>query len=196
MPKIQSSSPDDVGDVELFAFDSRYQVLAGPGLLSTGWRGGQFVMYVTGSQDFTVEKSDGNEACGILLFQAEKYTLLSPGSFGSNGDFVVGSPENYLSHQYLAGKGGQNVATIICGGPQGYYKVFETVALNGAGVRAGGPITYILNESLKISENGFFCNDSDANLAAAGVANPIVVGLVSAVPSEGNMYRLGVDLKY
>lgn len=196
MPKLQSSSPEDVGDVEILHWGDRYQVLAGPDLLSSGWRGGQFVMYIAGSQDFTVEKSDGNEACGFLLFQAEKYTLLSPGSFGSNGAFVVGSPENYLSHQFLAGKGGQNVATMICGGPQGYYKAFETVALNGAGVRAGGPITYTLNGSLKISEKGFFCNDSDANLAAAGIADPIVVGLVSAVPSEGNMYRLGVDLKY
>lgn len=196
MPSIQSSSPYDAGDVDLFSFDSRFQVVPGPILLATGWRGGQFVTYVTGAQDFTVEKSDGNQACGMLLFQSEKYSRLSPGSFGSNGDPVVGSPENYISHQYLSGRGGQNVATLICGGPQGYYKVFETAALNGAGVRAGGPITYSLGESLWVSENGFFCNDSQANLIAAGIAEPIFVGIVSAIPADRNMFRLGVDLKY
>ena len=196
MPSLQSSSPDDVGDVELFSFDSRYQVLPGSGLLVSGWRGGQFVMYVTGTQDFTVEKSDGNAACGILMLASERYTPLIPGSFGSNGADVVGSPENYLSHQYLSGRGGQNVATMICGGPQGYYKVFETVSLNGFGVRAGARITYTLNEPLWVSENGLFCNDSAANLAAAGVASPIFVGLVSAVPNRANSFRLGVDLKY
>jgi hypothetical protein len=196
MPKLQSSSPYDAGDVEAFFHGDRIQVVAGPGLLSTGWRGGQFVRYVTGTQDFTVEKSDGNEACGFLFFQAEKYTLLSPGSFGSNGDPVVGSPENYLSHQFLSGIGGQNVATMINGGMQGYFKMFETISLNAFGVRAGPPITYSLNETLKVSENGLFCNDSDANLAAAGIVKPIVVGLVSAVPSNRNLFRLGVDLKY
>jgi hypothetical protein len=79
---------------------------------------------------------------------------------------------------------------------QGYFKAFETVPLNGAGVRAGGSITYVLNQPLKVSENGLFCNDSDANLAAAGIPDPITVGYVSAVPSSGNLYRLGVDLKY
>ena len=196
MPRIQSSSPNDAGDVEAFFTGDRFQVLPGPGLLATGWRGGQFVMYATGSQDFTVEKSDGTAASGFLLFQSEKYTLLTPGSFGSNGDPVVGSPENYLAHQYLSGKGGQNVATMICGGMHGYFKAFETVPLNGAGVRAGGSITYVLNQPLKVSENGLFCNDSDANLAAAGIPDPITVGYVSAVPSSGNLYRLGVDLKY
>lgn len=196
MPWIQSSSPNDAGDVVAFLTGDRYAVIPGPGLLSTGWRGGQYVMYVTSDQDFTVEKSDGNSAAGFLLFQAEKYTPLSPGSFGSNGEFVVGSPENFISHQFLAGKGGQNVVTMISGGTQGYFKVFETVPLNGAGVRAGGTITYTLNEPIKISENGLYCNDPDANLAAAGVVSPIVVGIVSAVPNTYNKFRLGVDLKY
>jgi hypothetical protein len=196
MPWIQSSSPNDAGDVEAFYNGDRLSVIAGPELLARGWRGGQFVMYVPAAQDFTVEKSDGNAACGFLLFQAENYTPLSPGSFGSNGDPVVGSPENFTSHQYLAGKGGQNVATMICGGMQGYFKLFETVPLNGAGVRAGGTITYTLNQALKVSENGLFCNDSDVNLAAAGVLRPISVGLVSAVPGSVNNFRLGVDLKY
>ncbi len=150
-------------------------------------------MYAAVGEDFSVEKSDGTAACGFLLFQSEKYTPLIPGSFGSNGDPVVGSPENYLSHQYLAGKGGQNVATIIAGGIRGYFKVFETVALTPGGVRAGGPITYTLNQRLKVSENGLFCNDSDANLAAAGIPDPVYVGIVSAVPASRNLFRLGVD---
>ena len=59
-----------------------------------------------------------------------------------------------------------------------------------------GPITYSLNEALKVSENGLLCNDSDGALAAAGIAVPIVVGIVSGVPNARNSDRLSVDLKY
>jgi phosphohistidine swiveling domain-containing protein len=51
-----------------------------------------------------------------------------------------------------------------------------------------------LNDTLAVSENGLLCNDSDANLNAAGIPAPQVVGVVSAVPSIKNGNRLGVDL--
>ena len=195
MTKIQSANPSEVGDVDLMFPGDRFPVTAGPDLRITGWRGGLFVKYVAGNSDFIVEASDGNSTAGFLLFQSEYYSKLQPGSFGSNGDPLVGSPENWISHQFKP-RGGNNTITLINGGTRAYFKAFETIALNGAGARAGGDITYQLNESLKVSERGYLCNDSNANLNAAGVVTPIVVGIVSAVPSELNGYRLCVDLKY
>ena len=165
-------------------------------LLATGWRGGVFVMYAAGSNEFTVELSDGNSVAGFLLFQSDYYSRLTPGGFGSNGNDPVGSPENFLSHQFLSGRGGQNVVTMINGGTRAYFKAFETTALTGAGTRTGGAITYSLNDPLKISENGLLCNDSDANLNAAGVTTPQQVGICSATPVEANGYRLCIDLKF
>lgn len=190
MAHIQNSSTEDAGDVELMFLGDRYPVVVGPTLRSTGWRGGTFVQYVTDVQDFTVEVSDGNLAAGFILFQSENYDLAPP--YG-NGP---GSPQNFLGQQNRSPVGGNNVVTIIEGGVRAFFKVFETVALNGAGNRVGGAITYTLNEDLKISENGLLCNDSDANLAAAGITNPQVVGIVSAIPSSSNNSRLCIDLKY
>jgi hypothetical protein len=51
-----------------------------------------------------------------------------------------------------------------------------------------------LNDTLAVSENGLLCNDSDANLNAAGIPAPQIVGIVSAVPAAINNNRLGVDL--
>ncbi len=187
---VQNSSQEDAGDVDLMFPADRFPVIAGPTLRSTGWRGGTFVMYVTGTSDFTVEVSDGNAATGFILFQSEDYQLTPPSGTGP------GSPQNFTSQQFLNPEGGNNVVTVVNGGTRAFFRVFETVALNGAGARAGGPITYSLNEDLKISENGLLCNDSDGNLAAAGVTTPQVVGIVSAVPSAANGNRLCLDMKY
>lgn len=190
MAYTQNSSMDDAGDVELMFPGDRFPVVVGPNLRTSGWRGGTFVQYVTGDQDFTVEVSDGNQAAGFLLFQSENYELIPP--YG-NGP---GSPQNFLGQQNRSPVGGNNVMTVVEGGVRAFFKVFETVALDGAGDRVGGSITYTLNEDLKISENGLLCNDSDANLAAAGVSSPQVVGIVSAIPSSSNNNRLCIDLKY
>jgi len=187
---VQNSSLADAGDVELMFPGDRYPVIAGPVLRAAGWRGGQFVMYATAGEDFTVEISDGNSAMGFILFQSEDYQLTPPEGTGP------GSPQNFLSRQVLNPTGGNNVVTACNGGTRAFFRIFETVALTGGGARAGGPITYVLNESLKISENGLLCNDSDVNLAAAGVTTPIVVGIVSALPSAANASRLGWDMKY
>lgn len=187
---VQNSNPQDAGDVELMFPGDRFPVIAGPNLRSSGWRGGLFVQYAASTSDFTVEVSDGNTACGFLLFQSEDYQLTRPNGAGP------GSPQNYLAAQFRDPVGGNNVLTMINGGTRAFFRVFETVALNGAGARAGGPITYNLNEDLKISENGLLCNDSDVNLAAAGVVTPIVVGIVSAVPTAANGSRLCLDMKY
>ena len=187
---IQNSNQDDSGDVQLMFPGDRFPVIAGPVLRTNGWRGGTFVQYAAANDDFTVEISDGNSACGFILFQSEDYDLTPPNGTGP------GSPQNFLATQYRNPTGGNNVVTMINGGTRAYFRVFETVALNALGNRAGGAITYTLNEDLKISENGLLCNDSDINLAAAGVTTPIVVGIVSAVPSAANGNRLCIDMKY
>ena len=189
-PFLQSSSLDDSLDVELMHLGDRLPVLAGPNLRASGWRGGQFVMYVTSDWEFTVEKSDGTIAPGFLLFQSENYDL------NAAAQVNPGSPENFLAHQFRnpTSTGASNVVTLITGNSRAFFKVYETIALNGGGVRAGGAITYALNETLAVSENGLLCNDSTANLNAAGIPTPQIVGVVSAVPSPANGYRLGVDL--
>lgn len=171
-------------DVELMYSALRLPVTAGPILRSTKWRGGQFVFYVNSPEgDFVVEASDGNAVAGFLLFPSENYTPLSPGS-----------NNNWTSYQPATGMGGQNVVTIITDGTRAFFKVFETVALNG-GVRNGGAITYSLNEPLYVSENGLLCNDSTVELGLAGIADPIQVGIVSATPRARNQNRLGVDTR-
>ena len=54
-PFLQSSSLEDSLDVELMHLGDRLPVLAGPSLIASGWRGGQFVMYAVADWEFTVE---------------------------------------------------------------------------------------------------------------------------------------------
>lgn len=146
-------------------------------------------MYVTGTSDWTVEVSDGTAAAGFMMFPSERYSFAD--SYGS--DF--GSNANWTSAPFATGVGGQNVVTMVCGGPRAFFRLYETQALN-AGTRTGADITYSLHDTLKISENGLLCNDSDVDLATVGITDPIVVGIVSAVPSTQNDNRLGADIKY
>lgn len=190
MSNILNSSMDDALDIDLMFPGDKFPVTVGPLLRRRGWRGGIFVQYVTGTQSFTVEVSDGSNVAGFLLFQSENYTPLQPGGPG------VGSPENFIGKQFRSPTGGNNVATMICGGTRVFFRVFETIALTGGGTRTGGDITYVLNEPIYVSENAIPCNDSEANLQAAGVTTPVQVGIVSAVPSDENGNRLCVDLKY
>lgn len=178
---VTSSSPDDALDVSTQFIPDRYPVLVGPNLRATGWRGGTFVQYANSNQEYTVERSDGNAVAGFLLFQSE--------------DYNIPSPENWGSMQFRPGPGGNNVITMINGGTRAYFRVYETVALSG-GTRSGAPITYVLNQTLYVSENGLLCNDDAVEMALAGITNPIAVGIVSAVPSATNQHRLSIDLKY
>jgi hypothetical protein len=141
-------------------------------------------VYVAGEETFSVEVSDGTAAAGFLLFASEDYGISGPGS-----------PGNWISQQPRVRTGGQNVITMVNGGTRAYFRQYETVALTG-GTRTGGAIVYSLNDDLKVSENGLLCNDSDVQLGLAGVPSPIVVGIVSAVPSTGNDSRLCIDMKY
>jgi hypothetical protein len=166
-------------------------VVAGPVLRASGWRGGQWVRYVppTGVDECEVAVSDGNEVAGVLIFPSE--------AAAPNEEF--GAPLNYTGQQVRTNQGavaGASVVTMMNGGGRFFYLFYETVALIGAGTRTGAPITYTLNEDLKISENGILCNDSDVNLAAAGVTNPHTVGICCSVPATRNGGRLGLDMKH
>ncbi|MDB4278163.1 hypothetical protein N9917_01035 [Deltaproteobacteria bacterium] len=184
MPWIQSSDDSAKLDVEVFFPGDKFPVVVGPILRSTKWRGGLWVMYVTGDQDFTVEVSDGTLCAGFLMFSSE---WADPST--------VGGPSDFISYQPATQIGGQNVMTMVNGGTRAFWKEYETQRIV-AGARTGADITYILDEPVKISENGLLCNDSDGDLATVGITSPIVVGIVSAVPSDRNVNRLGADIKY
>lgn len=191
MPFISDANPSERNDVDVMVGGDRFPVVAGPELRASKWRGGLWVMYVTSTEgDYVVEVSDGNEVAGFLMFPSERYypiPLVGGSDVGSNANFTSGQP--------ATGVGGQNVVTMVSGGARTFFKMYETVALAG-GTRSGGAITYSVNEALKISENGLLCNDSDVQLGLAGVTTPVVVGIVSAVPSSRNGNRLGADVKY
>jgi len=201
MAHMVSANDSERLDVELFVPGDRYTVIVGPTLRSTGWRGGTWVMYVDSDEgDFVVEASDGTKATGFLLFASENYEISRQDGWYSGSDGVspnawVGSSANYLAHQPATGVGGQNVVTMVNGGSRMFFKVYETVALSG-GTRSGGTISYSLHDELKVSENGLLCNDSDAELALAGISTPQVVGIVSAVPAVRNGNRLCLDMKF
>lgn len=173
-------------DVEImYSTGDRFQVSVGPDLRASGWRGGTWVQYSTSAtEDFVIEISDGNEAAGFLSFASEDYT---PGA--------IGGPENNWTNLQLRSTSHANVVTMWSGGLRAYFKVYETVALSG-GTRSGAEIVYALHDKLYVSENGLFCNDSTVELGNAGISDPVYVGIVSAVPSARNGYRLGVDVKF
>lgn len=172
----------------------KYPAQAGPLLRASGWRGGIFVRYVTPTNavdEYVIEASDGNEATGFLLFPSENY----------NPSENWGAVNNFTGVQLRELQGsvaGASTVTVTSGGGRYLFLVFETVALSAGGVRDGsaGFSTYVLNESLKISENGFLCNDPDANLAAAGVATPQIVGQCVALPAARNGQRLGLKCNF
>jgi len=179
-------------DVELMYPGLRLPVTAGPLLRRSKWRGGLWVSYVTSSDgDFVVEQSDGNAVAGFLLFPSEQYPPIVGGVYGPD----YGSNADWTSYQPATSIGGQNVVTMISDNTRAYFKMFETIALSG-GTRSGAAITYGLNENLYVSENGKLCNDSTGALALAGIADPVLGGIVSAVPSIRNANRLGVDVHF
>lgn len=189
MPFITSANDSERPDVEVLLKGDNYNVVAGPSLCTNLWRGGYWVYYVPSTEsDFVVELSDGNAAAGFLLFPSENYELIPPRGTGP------GSSQNYLAAQNTLGRGGQNVVAMVSGGGRYFFKLFETNSLV-MGLRTGPAITYNLHDELKVSEHGLLCNDSDVDLATVGIANPIVVGIVSAVPADRNGNRLGWDLQ-
>lgn len=178
-------------DVEMLIPGDRYPVVVGPEMAAAKWRGGIWVMYVAGGPDFMVEVSDGTASCGFLLFASENYEL--------DGARLQrpGSHYNYTSIQpgHYNDARAENVMTLVAGGPRVAFRFYETRRLV-AGARTGAAITYGLHDTLRVSENGLLTNDSDIDLATVGIANPVDVGIVSAVPSESNGFWLTADIKY
>lgn len=172
----------------------KYPALAGPLLRASGWRGGLFVKYVPPTNDvdeYVVEASDGNEGTGFLLFPSENYDPSE--NWGAVNNFTG------VQLRDLQGSvSGASTVTVTSGGGRYLFLVYETVALSAGGVRDGsaGDLAYNLNEDLKISENGYLCNDPDVNMAAAGIAVPLIVGQCVAVPAARNGRRLGLKCNF
>jgi hypothetical protein len=194
MAHLISANPSEKNGVEIFFPGDRFPIIVGPSLRTSGWQAGRWVMYVTGAYDWTVEVSDGTMAAGFILFPSSNYGI-SWRDGGFAGGPNVGSNANFTSIQPAKGQGGQNVVTMINGGTRALFQHFETQSIV-ATARTGPDILYGLNDDLKISENGLLCNDSDGDLATVGITTPIVVGIVSAIPSTSTGNRLGIDLKY
>lgn len=193
MAHLNSANPSEKNGVEIFFPGDRFPVVVGPNLRSSGWQAGRWVMYAAGGPDWMVEVSDGTMAAGFILFPSSNYGI-SWRDGGFAGGPNVGSNANWTSIQPTQGVGGQNVVTMVNGGTRALFQHYETQRLV-AGARTGATITYVLNEGLKVSENGLLCNDSDIDLATVGITDPIVVGIVSATPSTTGT-RLGIDLKF
>lgn len=176
-------------DLDIIKQGDRFQVVAGPILRRTRWKAGTWVRYVPGEIDFTVEKSDGIYACGFLHYGSEDYT-----------DARVSNYRNFSSYQNIGGnavaRGGATL-TLVTGGGRFLFAEFETFGLNPQGQRDPNlPITYTLNEDLRVSENGLLCNDSEALIKlATGGAQVALVGVCSKTPTTENP-KLGLDLKY
>lgn len=180
-------------DLDVLKAGDKLTANAGPILRASGWRAGTWVMYAT-TQDppvaeFTVEKSNGIYATGFLLYGSENYS-----------DPRRSTYRNYTSYQNLgpfaSAAAGASVVTIIANGGRYYFRLYETVALDAFGVRAGGPAVYNVNLPLKVSENGLLCQDPDALLLlATGGTSVVEVGVCSKVPTPADP-RLGLDDKW
>lgn len=180
-------------DLDVLKQGDKFTATAGPILRSTGWRAGQWLQYasvqVPPVSEFTMEASTGIFTTGFVLYGSEDYS-----------DPRRSTYRNYTSYQNKSNlpsvAAGASVVTLIVGGGRFLFRLYETVALDAFGVRAGGPAVYNVNEPLKISENGILCQDPDAFLLlATGGTEVIVVGVCSKVPTEADP-RLGLDLKY
>lgn len=187
------SSSDEAEDLYVHKAGDKLTATAGPLMRVSGWRAGQWVRYVEPQvptvSEYTVEKSDGVTAAGIILYGSENYT--NP---------RVSTYRNYTSYQnassFMAVSAGSSVVTILVNGGRYTTLMYEQVSLNGLGVRSGPPAVYTINEFLKISENGLLCNDPDAQLLlATGGAEVITAGVCSRIPTTSNA-QLGLDLKF
>lgn len=170
----------------------RAKVTAGPVLRRTRWVGGLFVQYATpvdSVNDFLVEQSFGLASCGFLLAPSENYN--DPRGGAGVRNWTSMQPANPEATTFASGASTQ---TINAGGGRFLFRHYERIALDGLGVRTGGPALYNLNDSLKISENGLLCNDPDAFLALATGGAALRVGICCALP-EYSGGRLGIDYR-
>jgi hypothetical protein len=179
--------------VDVLKAGDRLTATAGPIIRASGWQAGVWVMYTTVQvppvSEFTVERSNGIYATGFILNGSEDYS-----------DPRHSTYRNYTSYQnagsFVSVASGASVITIMMNGGRYLFRLYETVALDAFGVRAGGPAVYQVNLQLKVSENGLLCQDPDALLLlATGGTDVINVGVCNKTPSA-NDPRLGLDNKW
>lgn len=179
-------------DVTTLNGGDKFPVTVGPILRRTGWRAGIWVRYVPdefSAAEFTVEKSNGYQAVGFLIYPSENYSNPRESTYRNFTSF-----QNNISP--VTATGGSNVTTMLSGGTRTLFRNYETLSYNPATNKRDLPLTYTLNESMYISENGILCNDDTANLTLAlGNNEPIWIGFCSRVPTDEDP-RLGVDIKF
>jgi hypothetical protein len=167
-------------DVEVMIPGDRLPCQVVGSLLQSGWRGGQFVRFVA---DFQVDASNGLQSAGYLMRASEQI----PGGVDN-----LRSEYNYTGIQ-PGSRLSPNTVTMVAGGGRFMFRLFETRVVTDR--VAGAPLVYNHNDYLYVSERGLLTNESTA-LAFVGITNPILVGVVCAVPSPATDNRLGIDMKY
>lgn len=179
-------------DLDVLKAGDKLAVTVGPLLRASGWRAGQCVMYAAVQNpavaEFTVEKSDGIYAAGFLLTGSENYS-----------DPRHSTYRNYTSYQnagsFMSAASGAGVVTLCVNGGRFLFQLYEKIALDAFGVRAGGPAIYQVNLPLKVSERGLLCQDPDALLLLATGGTSIVNAGVCCKTPASNDPRLGLDNK-
>ena len=87
------SSSGDLDDLAVLKMGDKLAATAGPLMRASGWRAGQWVRYVEPQvppvSEYTVEKSDGVTAAGILMYGSENYSsprVSTYRNYTSNGE--------------------------------------------------------------------------------------------------------------
>ena len=179
---------DDGSDLTIMKAGERYPVRIGPLLARDGWKAGAWVRYVAPTDQvdlWLVEKSNGITAAGFLGYESEDYS-----------DPRRTTYRNYTSMQNRMPGTANRVVTMHTGGGKYLFAWFETISLDVLGARTGPPITYVVGESLRLSENGLLCNDPAARIMlATGGTEVVSVGRCNRIPTR-DLPKVGLDLAF
>lgn len=162
-------------DLVLFYRGDNYTVTPGPGMIETGWKGGQGVMWSSGVNDErTVEISDG------------RYGAFMPFGSDEEADMHTGLSGTQRSARWV---------TILLGGnliSTSTYERYTWDSRNGVGP-ADVPIVYTPNQVLYLSKRGFWTNEDEATLSGDPWAPNFFTGFVAQIPKASNNWFLGVQ---
>jgi hypothetical protein len=156
-------------------------------LSASGWRGGQWVKYISNTVGNVknvrvVDASDGVSVAGFLVRGSDFHPQIQqPGGWD-----LRNSEYNYSSYKPT----NTRVVTMIFEGSF-IFKVYEKFAFPNRD--SGTSLVYTWNTPVAVSDRGYLTTVADAT--ASGIVTPFVVGYVWLVPSEDNEYSLGVDMR-
>lgn len=160
-------------------------------LASSGWRGGQWVIYTANTfgpannvkNIRVVGSSDGTYTVGFLVRGSNFHpNAQSPGGFD-----LRTSEYNYSSYVPTDTR----VVTMFWDGSF-IFKMYEKYAFPNRD--SGTALAYNLNEDVCVSDRGYITTYADA--VASGIVTPFVIGCVWMIPSTDNFNTLGVDVRF